>query len=42
MTRKITYKSLEKWFEEAREIAEIPTVCIANKIDFDPSATQRR
>lgn len=34
VTRKVTYKNLEKWYSECKNncIKEIPTLCIANKI----------
>lgn len=42
VTRKVTYKNLDKWFKEARDICpNLPTICVANKIDFDPTATSK-
>ena len=44
MTRKITYKNLEKWYANCKAgvMRNIPVICIANKIDFDPSSTQKK
>mmetsp|Transcript_27879 Transcript_27879/g.70485 ORF Transcript_27879/g.70485 Transcript_27879/m.70485 type:complete len:228 (-) Transcript_27879:308-991(-) len=44
VTRKITYKNLEKWYENLRHgvMRDIPIICIANKIDFDPTSTQKK
>lgn len=33
-TRKVTYKNLDKWYQELREHRpEIPCLCACNKID---------
>jgi len=44
VTRKITYKNLEKWYENCKNgvMRDIPVICIANKIDFDPTSTQKK
>lgn len=40
VTRKITYKNLDKWFEELQQHAKgIPTLVVANKIDIDYQVT---
>ncbi|KAF5397215.1 putative Dexamethasone-induced Ras protein [Paragonimus heterotremus] len=42
VTRKITYKNLNKWYEELREHRPtIPCLCVANKIDADLSVTNK-
>eukprot|EP00796_Vickermania_ingenoplastis_P013241 gene13241-9086_t len=42
VTRKATYKNLEKWLGELRHYREyIPCVVACNKIDTDPSVTTR-
>jgi len=36
VTRKLTYKNLERWYQELQEYCEgIPTFVVANKIDID-------
>eukprot|EP00878_Enallax_costatus_P020856 GHUV01022065.1.p1 GENE.GHUV01022065.1~~GHUV01022065.1.p1 ORF type:complete len:113 (-),score=33.11 GHUV01022065.1:1145-1483(-) len=36
VTRKITYKNLENWYQELQQHAKgIPTLVVANKIDID-------
>lgn len=36
VTRKVTYKNLEKWYAELQEHCKgIPTIVVANKIDVD-------
>lgn len=36
VTRKITYKNLESWYQELQQHAKgIPTLVVANKIDID-------
>mmetsp|Transcript_119971 Transcript_119971/g.208353 ORF Transcript_119971/g.208353 Transcript_119971/m.208353 type:complete len:223 (-) Transcript_119971:58-726(-) len=43
VTRKITYKNLEKWYKEMRHYCpDIPVICIANKADADPEITKKR
>lgn len=42
VTRKVTYKNLEKWWQELQEFQMgIPTIVVANKIDADPSVTKK-
>jgi hypothetical protein len=42
VTRKVTYKNLEKWWQELQEFQMgIPTIVVANKIDVDPSVTKK-
>ncbi|KAF6774046.1 hypothetical protein AHF37_06807 [Paragonimus kellicotti] len=42
VTRKITYKNLNKWYEELREHRPtIPCLCVANKIDADMNVTNK-
>ncbi|RNF04787.1 rab11B GTPase [Trypanosoma rangeli] len=42
MTRKATYKNLEKWLSELRNYREyIPCVVACNKIDTDPSVVSK-
>lgn len=42
ITRKATYKNLEKWLGELRNYREyIPCVVACNKIDMDPTITQK-
>ncbi|KAK2949098.1 putative RTW, Ras superfamily GTPase [Blattamonas nauphoetae] len=42
VTRKITYTNLTKWWDELqRHSPGIPVMCVANKIDADPSATSK-
>ena len=34
ITRKVTYKNLEKWYKELREhLPDVPVICVANKAD---------
>lgn len=43
ITRKVTYKSLERWYSELRTYCpHCPAICIANKIDVDYRVTQVR
>lgn len=44
VTRKVTYKNLEKWYQNCKDgvTRQIPILLIANKIDFDPSSTQKK
>ncbi len=46
VTRKITYKNLEKWYQSCKEYKGFgrspPLLCIANKIDSDPSSTTKK
>lgn len=43
VTRKQTYKNLETWYQELRQYrTDIPCICVANKIDLDPTATQKK
>lgn len=43
VTRKITYKNLDKWFKEVkRHCPDIPIICVANKIDVDPSMAKKK
>ena len=42
VTRKPTYKNLEKWLSELRKYREhIPVIVACNKIDTDPSVTSK-
>jgi 50S ribosomal subunit-associated GTPase HflX len=42
VTRKPTYKHLDTWWEELqRHQPGIPTIVVANKIDVDPTVTQK-
>merc|ERR1711879_829871 len=42
-TRKITYKNLQKWYKELRIYApDIPVICVANKVDVDPSIATKK
>ncbi|KAG2497370.1 hypothetical protein HYH03_004528 [Edaphochlamys debaryana] len=42
VTRKVTYKNLEKWYDELQENCKgIPTVVVANKIDIDYKVTSK-
>ena len=42
VTRKVTYKNLDRWYQELREYCPgIPTICVANKIDVDYRVTER-
>jgi len=41
--RKQTYKNLETWYTELRDMCPfIPVICVANKIDLDSTVTQRK
>merc|ERR1712066_997332 len=43
VTRKITYKNLEKWMKEIRHYCpDIPVICVANKIDMDRSMAKKK
>merc|ERR1719375_1781195 len=43
ITRKITYKNLEMWYKEMRlHCPDIPVICIANKVDSDPSMAKKK
>mmetsp|Transcript_102820 Transcript_102820/g.291173 ORF Transcript_102820/g.291173 Transcript_102820/m.291173 type:complete len:222 (+) Transcript_102820:96-761(+) len=43
VTRKVTYKNLETWFKEVRTYCpDIPIICVANKIDIEPSMAKKR
>lgn len=43
VTRKITYKNLDTWFTEVRNYCpDIPVICVANKIDIEPSMAKKR
>lgn len=43
VTRKVTYKNLERWFKEVRQnCPDIPCICVANKIDVEPSMAKKR
>merc|ERR1719230_761080 len=43
VTRKVTYKNLERWFKEVRtHCPDIPCICVANKIDVEPSMAKKR
>merc|ERR1711879_717083 len=43
VTRKVTYKNLEMWFKEVRQYCpDIPVICVANKVDVDPSMAKKR
>lgn len=42
VTRKVTYKNLEKWYDELQQHCKgIPTVVVANKIDIDYKVTSK-
>eukprot|EP00878_Enallax_costatus_P045568 GHUV01054982.1.p1 GENE.GHUV01054982.1~~GHUV01054982.1.p1 ORF type:complete len:134 (+),score=33.50 GHUV01054982.1:418-819(+) len=42
VTRKITYKNLENWYQELQQHAKgIPTLVVANKIDIDYQVTSK-
>jgi len=42
VTRKVTYKNLDMWLKQMRKYCEnIPVVCVANKVDVEPSAKSR-
>merc|ERR1712100_168256 len=43
ITRKVTYKNLEMWYKEMRlHCPDIPVICIANKVDSDPSMAKKK
>lgn len=43
ITRKVTYKNLEMWYNEMRQYCpDIPVICIANKVDADPSMARKK
>jgi len=43
VTRKITYKNLETWYQEIRHYCpDIPVVCVANKIDVEPGMAKKK
>jgi len=43
VTRKITYKNLQKWYSELRHYCpDIPVICVANKVDADPAMVKKR
>jgi len=43
VTRKVTYKNLEMWYKEMRNYCpDIPVICIANKVDADPSMAKKK
>eukprot|EP00873_Tetraselmis_striata_P004610 jgi/Tetstr1/424874/TSEL_015369.t1 len=42
VTRKVTYKNLDKWWAELQEYCKgIPTIVVANKIDIDYKVTSK-
>jgi Rab-like protein 2 len=42
VTRKITYKNLQTWYKELRHYCpDIPVICVANKVDADPSMAKK-
>lgn len=42
VTRKVTYKNLETWYDELQENCKgIPTIVVANKIDIDYKVTSK-
>jgi Rab-like protein 2 len=42
VTRKITYKNLQTWYKELRHYCpDIPVICVANKVDVDPSMAKK-
>lgn len=42
VTRKVTYKNLEKWYKELQDSRRgIPCIVVANKIDLDLKMTQK-
>eukprot|EP00879_Flechtneria_rotunda_P007481 GHRR01007848.1.p1 GENE.GHRR01007848.1~~GHRR01007848.1.p1 ORF type:complete len:248 (+),score=68.21 GHRR01007848.1:144-887(+) len=42
VTRKVTYKNLERWYGELQQHAKgVPTLVVANKIDVDLQVTQK-
>mmetsp|Transcript_43669 Transcript_43669/g.100774 ORF Transcript_43669/g.100774 Transcript_43669/m.100774 type:complete len:247 (+) Transcript_43669:60-800(+) len=43
VTRKVTYKNLERWYKELRaHCPDIPVICVANKVDVDPDIARKR
>jgi len=43
VTRRVTYKNLNKWFKELRSSCpDIPVILVANKIDVDMAVTNKR
>jgi Rab-like protein 2 len=43
ITRKVTYKNLEKWYKEMRDhCPDIPVICIANKVDVDAAMAKKK
>ncbi|CAF1091426.1 unnamed protein product [Rotaria magnacalcarata] len=41
-TRKITYKNLDRWYNELRDIRpHIPCLCVANKVDVATEVTKK-
>lgn len=43
VTRKITYKNLEKWYKEMRHYCpDIPVICVGNKMDVDPEIAKKK
>ncbi|XP_022656830.1 rab-like protein 2A isoform X2 [Varroa jacobsoni] len=43
VTRKTTYKNLQRWYEELRrQRPSIPCICVANKIDADYDVTRKK
>jgi len=43
VTRKITYKNLDKWYAELRRYCpDIPVICVANKIDVQPEMAKKK
>mmetsp|Transcript_374 Transcript_374/g.1284 ORF Transcript_374/g.1284 Transcript_374/m.1284 type:complete len:235 (+) Transcript_374:86-790(+) len=43
VTRKMTYKNLDKWYKELRmHCPDIPVICVANKVDADPEIAKKK
>mmetsp|Transcript_54454 Transcript_54454/g.151720 ORF Transcript_54454/g.151720 Transcript_54454/m.151720 type:complete len:227 (-) Transcript_54454:148-828(-) len=43
LTRKITYKNMAAWYKELRHYCpDIPVICVANKLDADPSMAKKK
>mmetsp|Transcript_73756 Transcript_73756/g.130257 ORF Transcript_73756/g.130257 Transcript_73756/m.130257 type:complete len:234 (+) Transcript_73756:48-749(+) len=43
VTRKVTYKNLDTWYKEVRQYCpDIPVICVANKIDIEPSMAKKK
>jgi len=43
VTRKVTYKNLATWYKELRHYCpDIPVICVANKVDADPSMAKKK